>query len=223
MAYDANDPADKKIVKDLIAAALAEAETAHDTEIQGLKDKNKQLIAEKRELSQGKGKPEDIAALEEQIETNKTAFLKLERDHKKAQTTIEELTVSRDTEASYAKDLLVDSQLTEQLITNKVAPAFMPAVKALLKPQVAVKIDDKGRAVVVGDKSLGDFVKEWSQGDQGKAFVGAPVNRGAHVPGGQRQNGEGGKSMSRLEYEAMQQQNPGSAAAFFKDGGVLTD
>lgn len=223
MSYDPNDPADKKIVKDLVAAAVAEVEATHETDIQGLKDNNKKLVGELREARSGKGKPEDIAALEEQLDANKAELTKAKKDLGKLQTANEELTTSRDTESNYAKDLLVDSQLTEQLIANKVATAFMPAVKALLKPQATVKIDDKGRAVVVGDKSLGDFVKEWSQGDQGKAFVGAPLNTGAGAGGGNRNNGVAGKTMTRAQYEAAQEANPGSTAGFFKEGGVLTD
>ena len=72
------------------------------------------------------------------------------------------------------------------------------------------------RKAFVGDKSLGDFIKEWSQGDDGKHYIAATPNGGAGAQGGKPSEG---KTMSRTDYEA----NPAAHAAFFAEGGTLTD
>jgi hypothetical protein len=225
MAYDPNDPADKAIVKKLVQDALDEAEEAHETAITGLKTKNRELVSELREARQGKGKPEDIARLEDQLEESNGKIAKLEKDLSKANKTAEEVTAKFNQESNFSNDLLVEGQLMEHLATNKVAPQFLPAVKALLKPQAQVKVDGNGRAVVVGEKSLGDYIKEWSQSDQGKAFVTAPNNAGGSGQGNNRPAGQGGngtRTVPRAEYEAMMATNPAGAAALIK-GAELVD
>lgn len=223
MAYDPKDPADKKIVQDLIDAALAEAETAHDTAVTALKDKNTQLIKEKRELQQGRGKPEDIAALEAQLEDSKTQLEKANKDLVKVQKVATEATEALATEKKFGEELLVDGQLADHLVANNVAPQFMPAVKALLRPQAQVKTDKDGRAVVVGEKSLGDYIKEWSQGDTGKAFVAAPANGGGGAQGGKLPNGQTAKTISRADYEGQIKANPAAGAELMKSGVTITD
>jgi hypothetical protein len=227
VAYDPNDPADKKIVKDLIAAALAEAETEHAADIAGLKKKNTELIAEKRELQSGvaKAKPEELAALETQIDDLQGKLKQSEKDHKAAVKKIEETNTELTGERNYASDLLVESNLTSALSEVKVATPFMDAVKAMIKPKATIKVENGVRSVLVGDKSLSDHVKEWSQGDQGKAFISANINSGNNAPGSRlpgNQN-QAAKQMSRADYETMQATNPGSVAAFFKEGGTLLD
>jgi len=215
MAYDPKDPADKKIVDKLIADAVeareAELATEHETAIKGLKDKNKELLAKVK--AGGDGDPKAIEALENEIDANKTKIATLEKDARKLSKTIETLTGERDGERGAVAKLIVDGGLTEALTVAKVAPQFLPAAKALLQGRVTIKQDGEARTAMVGDKSLGDFVKEWSQGDEGKHYVAAPANGGGGAPGGNTPQGGGKPTMTRAAFNALPVHEQGAAAA----------
>lgn len=223
MAYDPNDAADKKIVdkliQDAVDAALSEAQTEHDNATKGLKANNDKLL---KQMKEGTGDPAEIARLTEE---NAALTLKV-RDTTKALTAAtkaaDEATKGLETESGFARKLLVDNGLTEALVGNNVAKQFLPAVKAMLAGQVTVKIDGENRSAMIGDKSLGDFVKEWSQSDDGKHYVAAPSNQGGGAPGGGASGG-GGKTMTRAAYEQQNSTNPAGMAKFFSEGGTLTD
>lgn len=224
MAYDPKDPEDKKIVdkliKDAVDAAIAEAEASHDSDVQGLKEKNKELLA--RIKKGGEGDPEEITRLESEIDTLKAKVKESDKVLRTLTKERDEFKTAADSESAAVRNLLVDNGLTEALVGANVAKQFLPAVKAMLAPQVTIKTDGDGRKAVIGDKLLGDFIKDWSQGDDGKHYVAAPLNGGGDAPGGQGSNG-GGKTMTRAAYEEMNAGNPGGVAKFFSEGGTLTD
>lgn len=198
MAYDPKDPADKKIVDALIAAAVAEAADEHETERAALVGKNSELLKKLKLAKEGKGEdPEEVSKLETQLDEAKKA-LKL---HEK---TIKDLSKERDTfkqaaevESAAARKLIVDGGLTEALVGAGVKREFLPAVRRLLADQVTVKVDGDNRTAVVGEKPLGDFVKSWAAGEEGKNYVVAQSNGGANAVGG-KANGSGGVDMSKL-------------------------
>lgn len=223
MAYDPTDPADKKIVdkliKDAVDSALSEAEAEHETAVTGLKKKNADLLKKIKEG--GDGDPAEVAKLEEEIDALKAKVKDSDKAVKSLTKERDDLKTTAETEAKVSHNLLVENGLTEALVSNNVAKQFLPAVKAMLAPQVSIKTEGDARKAVIGEKSLGDFVKEWSQGDDGKHYIAAPSNGGGGAPGGQGSNG--GKSMTRTAYEAMNASNPATAAAFFAEGGTLTE
>lgn len=227
MAYDANDAADKKLVDGLIKAAVekavADATEEHDTAVTGLKNKNRELLKKLSEAREGKGKPEDVAALEEQLEESKAQITKLNKDLTKATTKLEETGKQLAEEQKYATGLVVETELTNALTGAKVAPEFLPAVKALLGPQVVIKTEADGRKAFVGDKPLGEHVTAWSQGDQGKAFVSAAINGGAGAPGARPAGQQGKTQMTRPQFDTAVAANPSFASGFFKDGGTVVD
>lgn len=222
MAYDPNDPKDKAIVEGLIADAVAEKEAEHEAAVAGLRNKNKDLLTKLAKAKAGEG-GEDQTAEVERLETalsEANAKLKAaEKDAKTSAKAIADLTTERDGLNTNLTSLLVDQGLTSALTEAKVDNKFLPAVKAMLSPKVALKAEGDERKAFVGDKSLGDFVKEWSQGDEGKAFISAANNSGGGVGGSQGGSG-GGKTATRAEYDAW---NPQERASFFSDGGKLTD
>jgi hypothetical protein len=221
MAYDPKDPADKKIVDDAVAAALAEAAEEHATEVEGLKAKRTELLAKIAELRKDKGGDVDVSKLEGELETTKADLAKATKDLKKANDSVAALTTERDGATKNLTTLLVDQGLTTALTEVKVDPKYLPAVKALLVPQVVLKDDGNERKAFVGDKPLGEFVKAWSQGDEGKAYVSAAGNSGGGAGGPQGGNrGTGTKTMSREAYEAADQP---TRQAFFAEGGTLTE
>jgi DNA-binding protein YbaB len=206
MAYDPNDAADKKIVSDLVKAAVAKATeeltAEHEENISGLKTKNADLVTRLKKAQEGVKDPEEISRLETQLDTVKAELKEAKKAATKALNELKETTEELTTERTTATESLVKASLTEELTKAKVAPTFIPAVTALLRPQVVVKADGGEKKVFVGDKSLGDHITAWSQSDEGKAYISATVNGGTGAPGGSA-NKTGGKTMSRSDFNAL--------------------
>ena len=213
MAYDPKDPADKKIVDGLIEAAIAEAEEAHEAAVTGLKKKNSDLL---KKMKAGEGiDPEENSRLEAALE-------KAAADLKAANKALDKTTKERDTfkqtaetETVAARKLTIDTALNDALMENNIGKQYSPAVKKLLGERASVKTEGEARTVEIEGKPLGEFVKSWSQGDEGKHYVIAPANGGSGAPGG-KANGSG-KTVTKSAYEA----NPGAYAGFFKEGGTI--
>ena len=217
MAYDPNDAADKKIVKDLIDAALAEQAESHEADISGLRNKNKDLL---NKIKQNKDyDPEELSNLQDQLAENKRELTKAQKALEKVTSKSTELETGLASERTFSENLLKENGLTAALTGVKVASAFLPAVKALLAPKVVIKVEGDQRLPFVGDKSLGDFVTEWSQGDEGKHYVSANLNGGGGAGGGGNKV-PGAKVISRSDFNQML---PETHASFFKGGGTIQD
>lgn len=225
MAYDPNDAEDKKIVAKLVKEALEEQAAEHETDIKGLKAKNSELVDKLKKASEGKPDAAEVVRLELELETSQAALKTAQKEFKSTKTKLDEVSNELGQERISSNNLLIDTNLTEALGANKVATQFMPAVKALLRPQAVIKTEADGKKVFVGDKSLGDFVKDWAQGDQGKAFVSANYNSGVDAQGNKVpfKGNDLSKTMSRAEYESLSQSDPAKASKFFVDGGQLLD
>ena len=213
MAFDPKDPADKKILTDAIAAREAELAAEHEAEISGLKAKNKDLLGKiKRGIE---ADPAEIERLETEVETLQGKVREYDKSLKTISKERDALRTSFETESAASRKLLIDSALTSALVDNKIGEHYLPAVKALLSSKVAVKTEGDNRIPVVNDKPLGEFVKAWSLGDEGKAFVIAAVNGGGCATGGKASGNA--KVVSRADYEA----NPSVYAADFKTGAAV--
>mgnify|MGYP003111773467 CR=1 FL=1 len=79
--------------------------------------------------------------------------------------------------------LLIDNGLNAQLDAVDVDPKVKAGAVALLRPLATIV---NGQAVI-GEKSLNDAIKEWSESDTGKAFCLAPHNSGSNANGGANQ------------------------------------
>src|ERR1051325_7243330 len=202
MAYDPKDPADKKIVDDLVAAALADASDEHETATQGLKNKIAELRGKLAKAKTGEGDNADADKLEAEVERLSGELKQAKKDLGKATKDIETLSGERDGLDKNLTSVLVDQGLTSALTEAGVAPQFLPAVKALLGPQVALKDNGGKREAVAGDKPLGEFVKIWSQGDEGKTYISAAGNSGGGAGGSQGGKGGNGKTMTLTDYNA---------------------
>jgi hypothetical protein len=181
MAYDPTCTETKAAVKAAVAAALAEAEEAHELDVAGLKKKNKELIADLKEARKGNGGDVDHAEVE-RLETELTATKKALRTAEKAATDAaserDEFKATAEKEATVSRDLLVNNGLTAELTKAKVKPELLPAVTALLKGKVEIKEVSGERKALVEGKPLGEFITAWSQGDEGKHYIAAPENGG---------------------------------------------
>lgn len=219
MAYDPNDPADKKILQDAIDAALEEARGEHDAEVERLNNKNNELLGKLRKAREGNEDAGEIARLEGELDTARgelrDAQSKLrtaEREAKRAAEERDNAVKERDTERNLSQNELIENRLTAALVEAKVAPHFMDAAKALLKGKAAVEMDGDNRVVRADGKDVAEFVKEWAAGDAGKHYISAPANGGGGATGPNGNgNPNGGKKLADLseaERRDMAQNRP---------------
>lgn len=224
MAYDPNDPADKAIVDGLVETAVNEAleaeREAHEAAITGLKTKNADLLKRLNKARSGDSSAEagEIDRLERELEEVRgelsTAQSNLRETTRKLTTAEKDRDTARaslETESSFSRNMLIENGLTAALVEAKVDPDLMEAAKALLGKGATVKVEGDNRTAVVGDKPLGEFVKEWAASDAAKRFILAPVNGGGGAPpqgGGGNPGSKKLADMSEQERLAMAKTNP---------------
>jgi hypothetical protein len=229
MAYDPNDPADKATVQALIDAALEEQREEHEAEIIGLKDKNKELLGKIRKARTGGDDASaaeverletELADVQGKLRTSESSLRQVNRDLAARTIERDNANAALDTERTFSRDTLVNSELTSALVAAKVKPEFLEDVTASLSRGVTIKEVDGKRQAFVGDKPLGAFVTEWSQGDKGKHYVGAPANGGGGT--GNPGNPQGGNKkiyeMTGLERAAAHAADPAGFEARVKAG-----
>lgn len=177
----------------LSAEQLAAINSAHEAgvseKITGLQNKNSELLGKLKKTKEEGGEVgaelESLRQFRQQAEQNQEAAKgNYEEALKLAQTNyakeLEKLQQEKQSLAGNLEKILIDNGLASGLDAVKVKPEFKEAVTALLRGQVALK---EG-AALVGDKPLAEYLTEWAQTDQGKAFVSASNNSGGGANGG---------------------------------------
>ena len=198
----------------------AKIKAAIDEATAGLAKKNAELLNEVKEARKGKAiNPAEVEKLQEKIDKLESDLTTSQKALKDGQKTFEKLTGDLKTEQGFVSKLLLDNGLTDSLVKAGVAKQFLPAVKSMLSGQAQIKIDGENRSVVIGDKSLDDFITQWSASDEGKHFIAAPANSGGGSSGGSG-SGTGGKTVSRQQWDGMSHVE---RATFAKAGGQVTD
>lgn len=196
-----------------------------DEAVAGLKSKNDELIADNKRLKTDlrktqEVKPEDLAALESDNEKLRADLAKAHKDAKDATTAADKATKALETEQGFTQKLIIQDGLKSALIENGVQdPDFIDTLSAKFASGATIKVDGDQRIAMIGDKALGDHIKEWAGSDTGKKFVAAPINGGGGAPGGGK-GGEGVKTVTRSAFDAM---DHGARAAFAKEGGKVVD
>jgi hypothetical protein len=150
---------------------------------EGLAGKNRELLAELKEARKGREiKPEDVEKLESTIDSLKEQLAESNKAKKQSDKDAETAKKALDDERTQTNKLMVDNGLTAELVRHGVTnPVHQKAAKAMLASGVAIDAD---KALKVGDKALGDFIKEWAGGDEGKHFVSAHEAQGGGSQGG---------------------------------------
>lgn len=196
-------------IKALVQAGVDEATDR-------LAAKNKELLGELKQARKGQEiDPETVTRLESKVHELQDALATAEKSEKLAKAEAEKVGKLYATEVETGKKLAIDSGLGDAIASAKVAPHFIPAVKAMLASKTSLNDE---RAVMIGDKPLADFVKEWSQSDEGKHYIVAPNNSGGGAGGS---GGEGGaKTMARSDFD---EKNPVEKMEFVKGGGKIID
>lgn len=221
--YDATDPDTIAAVQAAVDAAVEAERERHEADVEGLKAKNKDLTERLRKARAGEGNDtSEIDRLERELEEVRGELNTAQKDLRetKRQLTAAENARAKaeqtvETETAFSRNMLVESALTSSLTENKVAPQFFEAAKALLGKGVTVKEVDGERKPFVGDKPLGEFVKEWATGEAGKAFILAPASGGGGVNGGNASGGgTGGKKLAEMTEQERTEMARSNPAAF---------
>jgi hypothetical protein len=211
-------------VKSAIQAAVDEA-------VKGLKDNNRQLQADlrkaKAKASDGNIDPAELERLEAEVDRLKGELTTATKTAKDATKRAETAETSLTAEQAHTQKLLVDNglaaALTEAGVTN---PMMHKAAAALLRTgnKIDIAVDGENRVAKIGDKGLGDFVKAWAQGDEGKAFVAAPGNGGGGAHGNGKPGGPANpwakESFNMTEQGKLLQSNPTLARSMAAEHGV---
>lgn len=203
-------------IKEIEDEIEADKQAALDSEVEGLKKKNGELIKKNKELSGEEGGK--VAELEAQIETLTAENGKLSKAAKAAEDKRIAAEKERDEKVSTSEaaiaQLLVDGGLSSAL-AGKVKPAHLEAVKGLLSRNFTVEADGTTRKAVAltkdkdgKDKKLevGAFVSEWLASETGKEFA---LDKGGSG-GGAGGSGDGGAGSTgkKARYEELNKKKP---------------
>lgn len=155
------------------------------------------------------------------------ATKKLNEDLQSRDNTIADLRAERDKARrnQVLNDALADAGVTDQI--------YFRAARALLKDQLKVVEDDDGTFTVLAydpemqiDRPATDFIKAWSESDEGKAFVGARANMGGGGDGGDpKQPGSQNNPWKRetlnlTEQARIERENPTLAQRLRAEAGI---
>lgn len=192
-------------------------------DLDGLKTKIDELTKEAKEAkaklrAASEIKPEDLTAAEERADKAEARIKELEKTAKDATTAKEKAEKALETESSFTQKLLIQDGLKSALLANGVKDEdFIDSLAAKFASGAKVVIEGEERKAMLGDKPLGDAIKEWAGTDAGKKFVAAAHNSGGGSGGS---GGAGGKSMAKDAFDAM---SPKERSAFMSDGGTIVD
>lgn len=147
---------------------------------EAMNNKNSELLKELR-TAKNKNKELDFDTYNKVLEENDTLkgqLSKLTNDLGLKTKDLEKVNGLLSEKDNYLKNLTLENALNENLAKIGVKSEYSTAVKALLKSQA--KVEDNN--VIIGDKSINDFMTEWQNGE-GKAFIAAPANSGSGANG----------------------------------------
>lgn len=209
MAYDPNDPKDVELVEGMIADA-----------VKALKTKNTELIGELRQArKEGGADPGKIERLEAELAETQAKLSTAERAKTAAEGKAAKAEEASNAANSRANNLTKTTAIQKALAANKISDDLREAAEALIGSKTEVQVDGDNVAVMVGDKTIDDYVKEWSASDAGKRFVTAPVNGGGNADG----DGDGGGSATKMSRTAFNGLTPQQRLEVSQKGVELTD
>lgn len=204
------------------------------SEVEGLKNKNSELLGKLKEESKSKT---DLIARLEALEADKNKVveddLKKAGEFDKLRETIEsrhKAEITKLTEANnklqgQLKTHIIGEGLTAALVKAKVAAPLMDAAKALItsgfEGQIAEK-DGKPFAQFDG-KAVDEFVTSWAQSDQGKHFVTADSNSGGGSNGADgKGKANAGGHVKTMSHEDFSKLSPAEKSKVSIEGVKLT-
>lgn len=185
MPLDVNDPEFKAALKTAIDEATAPLIAKRD-----------ELLGEVKKLRKsGEVSPEDYQKLSDQVDELQSKLNESAKANKTLTADADKYKKMYESESANTAKNLIESSLTNALVDAKVDPKFMKAVKALIGRDAKVEASGDERVAKIGDKALGDYIKEWASSEEAAHYIAAPANSGGGGAGG----GAGGKpDLSKL-------------------------
>jgi hypothetical protein len=179
-----------------------QVDAALDKETKGLKAKHEELMDELKDLKRTHKQfegldPEEIKETLRAAKEAENKRLEAEGDWKKLRDQMREDHAKEIQKRDAQIDSLtkgMDETRTQVAIDSamkeaKIAPQFADTVEAFLKTKIVLTGKGEARTAVIGDKSPGDFLKEYVGTDNGKHYVLADSNSGGGSPGGRKGSG----------------------------------
>lgn len=83
--------------------------------------------------------------------------------------------------------LIVDDAIKNEMLSLNVDNVLLPAAINLVKPLVSVVVENGVEIAKIGDKTLKQYINDWSTTEIGKRFIVAKHNSGAGTLGGTTQ------------------------------------
>lgn len=168
---------------------LSEMVEEHDA-IKGLKQKNADLIASNKTF---KTERDNAVAEVDTVQAEFTEFKNAAKEGKADVVTkadYDKVVAERDAavnEVTEVKGTLRNKTIGEALDgainAANIAKDHIPAVRALLRSENKIELDEVDHVAKVNGVPINDVVAEWVQGDMGKRYVAAPVNTGGGSQG----------------------------------------
>ena len=185
-------------------------------DVSGLKNKINELLGK---LKAAEKRAEAAESENEQLADKASAgdeLAKLQRDFKKLEKQITDLTGERDTLAADLRTTRVDGAISAAIAAGNIRPEMVEAVEAVLHRKVQY---EDGAATIDG-KSIADYAKGFFAKD-GLHFVRAADNAGADATGnnGAKSVDYSNKPFNLGEYQTMLVDNPEAAAAWAEASG----
>lgn len=215
---------EKTFTKDELDAAVEKAVGKVQESIERLETKNAELLDEKKAADRklraaSEIKPEDLTAAEERAEKAEASLATAQKDLKAAVTRAEKAEASLETETGFTQQLLISDGIKSALIAVGVKDEdFLDTLSARFAKDAKVTVDADKRNATIGDKPLGDHIKEWAASDAGKKFVAAAVNSGGGAGGGD--NKGTGKTIAKADFDALR---PKERSAKMDEGYVVVE
>jgi regulator of replication initiation timing len=217
--------ADETYTKEQVDAAVKKAVEAATGDVDGLKAKVDELIGDNKKLKTELRKtqdikPEDVAALESQVDELKAKLSEATKAATDAAKAKEKAEKALEAETGFTQKLLIQDGLKSELLKNGVKDEdFIDSLTAKFAAGAMIATEGEQRKAMYGDKPLADFIKEWAGSDAGKKFVAAPANSGGSAEGGTRAKADA-RTMTRATYDALDQQTKGEVGLQMAKGEV---
>lgn len=181
------------------------------TSISKLEAKNEEVIGKLKSETARADAAEKLADAAEDNAAAGDELKTLQRDHKKLEKALADMTGERDTLSTELRTTRLDGAISAAIASGNVRPEMVEAVEAIMHRKA---VYEDGAATIDG-KSIADFAKGYFAKD-GSHFVRAADNAGADATGnnGAKSTDYSNKPFALGEYQTLLQTNPESAKAW---------
>ena len=184
-----------------------------DLELEKLRAKNKELLAEKQKAKQAEKAAQDALDEAEAEKASKSGDIEaLKAAHAKELKKAQDVLAERDNQL---RTITVDNEITKALAEGNVRPEMSEALTALLKSKVEYA---NGSASIEGN-SIGEAVTSYLSTETGAHFRRAADNSGSGATGNSNATATNNKPFNTTEYSTMRMTDQAGADAWAVSSG----